>query len=632
MRTRTLGASALLPMGALAIVGLFGFQNARVVAASIAVALVELRGVSGGIATVVVVAVGALSFIAVPILQGSSRGRILVAVGLAATLRLALQLIGSPLVALVVAAIGLALALVLIGMAAVTYGGRVTGTALLLGASFDIALMAGRRTLDLTRSQGAGALIVIAGLGLAAVFSVWLERQATGPRRYGQPVPAAGLFLVGPWFALHLLLTGNVGVIGAISGAPLSVAAGAALAGSIGALGWAAPGRVRAVPLVSAAVVAAGLGLVVGADGGWALLLIAVVAMAAGATLTGSLERESVAPSGRLGWSLAAGTSVAYMVVAAIEASIDLPLGLSNDLWYPVLGLIVVGGATVSSLHRWESSQPWVTPPIIGLAFLLVPAWLWIGDPDTPKTDRVEESAVADDAVVVEEFIVATYNLNHGFDPGGSLGLVAISEALEETAWDVAGVQEISRGRLRDGGLDMVAWLEHELGLDIYWQASGSRLTGNALMSAFEVTVANPVDLETSEGRAETAIDATVSLPGVESPVRVLVVGLTEPTVELLKMLLESWQSSPSTVILGDFGSRDATDDPLDIVVEAGFYDVASIVDGSPATYPSGAPTEQRDKILISRDLLPSAVRIIESTASDHLAVVARIELAPLAE
>ncbi len=632
MRTRTLGASALLPMGAMAIVGLFGFQNARVVAASIAVALVDLRGVTWGVAAAIVLAVGALSFFAVLILPGSSRGRILVAVGLAATLRLALQLIGSPLVALVVAALGLALALVLIGMAAVTYGGRVTGTALLLGASFDIALMAGRRTLDLTRSRGAGALIAIAVLGLVAVITVWLEREATGSRRYGKPVPAAGLFLVGPWFALHLLLTGNVGVIGAIGGAPLSVAAGAALAGSIGALGWAAPGRVRAVPLPSAVVVAAGLGLVVGADGGWALLLIAVVAMAAGATLTGSLERESVAPSERLGWSLAAGTSVAYMVVSAIEVSLDLPFGLSGDLWYLVLGISLVGGATVASIHRWEPSQPWTTPPLIGLVFLLVPAWLWVNDPDTPKVDRIEESTVADEAVVVEGLIVATYNLNHGFDSGGSLGLTAISEALEETAWDVVGVQEISRGRLRDGGLDMAAWLEHELGLNIYWQASGSRLTGNALMSAFEVALAEPIDLGTSEGRSETAIDAALTLPGVESPVRVLVVGLTEPTVELLMMLLERWQTSPSTVILGDFGSRDTTDDPLDTIVEAGFYDVASIVDGSPATYPSDAPTEQRDKILISRDLLPSSVRIIESTASDHLPVAARIELAPLAE
>ena len=386
------------------------------------------------------------------------------------------------------------------------------------------------------------------------------------------------------------------------------------------------------MPSVAAVVVAVGLGLVVGADGGWALLLIAVVAMAAGATLTGSLERESVAPTRRLGWSLAAGTTVAYVVVSAIEASIDLPFGLSGDFWYPILGICVVGGATVAGLHRWEASQPWAAPPIIGLVFLLVPAWLWVSDPDTPRVDQIEETTVVDDEAVVEDLIVATYNLNHGFDPDGSIGLVAIIETLDETAWDVAGVQEISRGRLRDGGLDMVAWLEHELGVTIYWQASESRLTGNALMSTFEVTLTDPVDLGTTERESRTAIDAVVTLPGVEAPLRVLVVGLTDPTTEVLMMLIERWQSSPSTVILGDFGFRDATNDPLNVVVEAGFYDVATIADGSAATYPSNAPTEPRDKILISRDLLPSAVRIIESTASDHFPVAARIELAPLVE
>jgi endonuclease/exonuclease/phosphatase family metal-dependent hydrolase len=627
MRTRSLGAAALLPVAALSIVALFGFEHARFFASGVAVALVDLRGVPSLWAVLIMAVVAGLTLAGVPVVPGASRPALVLGVSVAVILRLLLQLTTAPLAGLVASSAGIVVSVLVIGMAAGAYGGRVVGTSLLLGAGLDVAVMGGRHTLDLTRSNTLGATVGVVLLGVAAVVAVWSEAEAGGQRRYGVAVPASALFLVGPWMASHLLLTGNIGVIATLSEGPLALAAAAALVGSIGALAWSSPERSGSVPALAGGIAAISLMFAVRADGVLVLVLVALVGMTAGATLTGALERESNASPVRAGWGLSSGLLVGFLVAAAVESALATPWGSRPDGWYLVLALALLGGGVVANTHRGAESASWYVPALVAVALLAVPGWLW-------ATDGQEGSDQPGPVATAEpenpEIVVVTYNLSHGFDPRGTLNLEAMTAALRETAWQILALQEVSRGRLRDGGLDMVAWLERDLGIELSWQPSGSRFSGNALAATIPVTVGEPILLD--EERAGAAVvDAMVEVPGMVEPIRVFVVGMEAAQPGLAAALIDRWDRAPFTVVVGDFGPPmdEASGDEMRAVLDAGFYDPAALVAGSPATYPSDVPVEQRDVILISRDLSLNAVRIVESTASDHRPVLVRVLVVP---
>lgn len=626
MRTRSLGAVALLPTVALAVVALFGFQAIRVFAPSIGVGLVELRGVSPTVATSIIVAVAGFSFVAVGLVPATSRPAVLGAVALAASLRVLLQLITAPLASLAISALIVAITGVVIGMMAAAFGGRVAGAGLLLGAGLDVAFMGARRTLDVTRSTGLAALLLVAGLAVAAVGSVWVEQQLTGPRRYGLPVPAAALFMIGPWFGIHVLITGNLGLIRAASGAAPAAAAGVAALGVIGALGWTAPGRGASQPALAAVAATVGLGLLARADGGWAAFLFVVIATTLGASLTGALERESTAPPSRMGWAVGAGVVTAALLVAAAVASVELPFGFSGDAVYPVLGLAVLGGAVAANAHRSASAPPWIVPAIAATALLIVPFLLWASEPSR-GADEAVPAPVVDDSP--NEVLVVTYDLNHGFDPTGRLDLEPMVRTLADSAWEIGSLQEVGRGALRFGGVDMVTWLEHRLATEVAWVPNGSRLSGISLISRFGLTDVAALPLEPEGRYPVSAIDAHVALPDSGLTLRVLGVSVPdERAADAAAMLIEGWHAEGASVVLGNLGGGPDSG-PVQAVLTAGFYDVGRLVDGSPATYPSDVPTEQRDLILISQDLSLSAVRVLDSTASDHRPVVVRVLVIP---
>lgn len=630
MRRHSLGVAALLPVAALSVVALFVFQDARFFASGVAVALVDLRGLPAGWAVVVLAVVAGLTLVAVPVVPDATRPALLLGVSAAVLMRVLVQLTTAPLAGLVVAGTGIAVSLVVIGMAATAYGGRVVGASLLVGAGLDIAMMGGRHTLDLTRSTAVGATVVVVLLAILAIVAVWSEEQAGGQRRYGAAVPAAALFLVGPWLALHLLLTGNLGVIGTLAGVPLALATAAALAGAIGGLAWSSPARVGSVPGLAAVVCGAATVLAVRTEGPVVLALVALAGVAGGAMLTGSFERESTAPPGRAGWALAIGVLGSFLIAAAIESTTATPWGTPSNGWYLVLGLVLTVGGISANLHRAGDAASWFVPAIVSLALLAVPAWLWATDrhPEPEPVPAADAPAVP--PAENPEIIVVSYNLSHGFDPKGRLGLEAMSGVLADTAWEILGVQEVSRGRLRDGGLDMVAWLEDATGVALHWQPSGSRFSGNALLARIGASTAEPALVGAHHGEAPTAIiDGSVLLEGVADPIRVFVVGMEAAGDGLAAALIDRWGGSPSTVVIGDFGPPGDGIDQVQAVLDAGFYDPTALVEGEAATYPSDAPTERRDVVLISRDLSLSAVRVVVSTASDHRPVVVRVLVIP---
>ena len=76
---------------------------------------------------------------------------------------------------------------------------------------------------------------------------------------------------------------------------------------------------------------------------------------------------------------------------------------------------------------------------------------------------------------------IMSYNLHSGFDVTGRLNLEGIAQAIEAEQADVIGLQEVSRGWVLDGSVDMLTWLSQRLNLPYVWAPTADPLWGNAI-------------------------------------------------------------------------------------------------------------------------------------------------------
>ncbi len=226
---------------------------------------------------------------------------------------------------------------------------------------------------------------------------------------------------------------------------------------------------------------------------------------------------------------------------------------------------------------------------------------------------------------------VVTYNVHNGFDAEGRLGMEAIAAVIEKLDPDILALQEISRGWVISGRLDMLSWFSNRLGMPYVSGPTADPLWGNAILSRYPIVDymeydLPPRDLSIKRGLIEALVDL-----GNGDSLRVIathfhhIVG--DSDIRQLQALraVEVWGGSDRTVMLGDFNAR--PDDPeIDIIRRSGLLD-AAVGFGSARgyTWPSNAIATRIDYIWVSPDLEVSDVRVVASTASDHLPVVADI-------
>ena len=180
---------------------------------------------------------------------------------------------------------------------------------------------------------------------------------------------------------------------------------------------------------------------------------------------------------------------------------------------------------------------------------------------NTPVGIRLTEGSTgAEDQVAGDPFIM-TYNLNHGFSEDGRLALESMARIVESATPDIVALQEVSRGWVATGGVDMVAWLEHRLGIPIIFAPTADPQWGIAIATGLQTSVPAVVSLGAAEhGLARAALDVSVQV-SAEFELRVIVAQLdqveadVEPRGGQVRALLNVWGGSANTVVMGDFGS-----------------------------------------------------------------------------
>ena len=563
-----------------------------------------------------------------------SRALIVVCGGVALA-RLLEQINVIPAIDLIIASIGLALFLLFIPISLKTLrtlgASKYFALSMLLGWSIDTTLKGAFGTIDLAWLPGWLPLaIVVALIGIQLGLIRFVTAVPNGDTDRQQFAWAAlPLLAVGPLLFLQAQLFQNIGVVTTITNFPQPAALEFILVGN-------------AIGIVVAETIFGRLPrrawtwtVVVG------LILIVVVL---------PIEGDPLAVLELLAGQVAA--SIGLVLVSEGR----MPRNSERDVTPIVIGisLVLMFGLLLGYYLGQVVRLPlpaWTFAPMAALMILLGMVGAVRGSGDPQPARRIDWTAgMASLALVIVPFValfswhepaaltgtypvrIMSYNLHSGFDVTGRLDLEAIAQTIEAEKPDVIALQEVSRGWVLDGSVDMLVWLSQRLNLPYVWGPTADPIWGNAILSRYPI---DQVALYTMPNNAEVLpmrgyLAATIDVD--DRPLHVIATHLHHVgndgalRVPQVKAILDTWAKRPATVIVGDMN---ATPDSAEMKLlrDAGLVDsFASAGSGDGFTFVSYDPDRRIDYIYLTADLSPQDFHVNPSTASDHRAIAVTIK------
>ncbi len=542
------------------------------------------------------------------------RRLLVVAAGGVGLLRLELQLwTGDPLGELFLAMATTVLFLLFLATAAVA---RDFVRGLLLGLVVDTALHGLYGTYDVSWRENLGSTLLV----LALVLAQWLL-LAKGSLEADETRTTSALSALapGPFLFLQMLIFQNVARLTALTGWEQETAFGWVLSSQI--LGLAPCWLRRSLPGTSAVAVLLFCTLLLA----WPTGVPAALLLTAGHVASVLLLTTALAATDgdRLGYGHSAGMLLLVVFVFLYYSAYALSLPLTN-LALPPLAALLVGAAAVSAVRTLPR-----TPAIAGNWILLLGV--------LPLLVLPMFKAVAGSPVAVRSgglpLRTMTFNLHCGFDPLGHLGLEAIARVIEAEEPDVVGLQEVSRGWVVNGSVDMLAWLSRRLGMTYRFAPAADPLWGNAVLSrvpivGHEVRELPPRDLLLRRGLVSVRLEMDS-----DEPLEAIVTHYhhrgdgSDVRVTQSRALLEFWRGRPRTVLMGDFNAVPGEEE-IELLRQAGLTDAIEAAGITPGyTSPAGNLYQRIDYIWLSPDLTADDVVISPALVSDHLGVAATVDL-----
>ena len=620
---------------------LFGLQMIRVFYGTLVYYLRDSQGMSAISLAPIALGVFALSFLAAPLwkIAGTKTSLVITAGGIA-LIRIVEQIVTDAAIDLILVSIGIVLFTWFLPIALGAQRTKgVEGTAnfgygLLLGLVIDTAIFASVRTLDLSWHDGVLAILIIILLAAAAIVALVRALSQVDPdtptdKTWSRVFSLAAL---GPWLFLQLVIFQNVARVSAITGWSLPLASFFIVAFNVVALVAAAhAGRSNRSSYFPTIIGLAYLFLLlfISADG-----LIGALFNAAGQVLSASLLMiillglgERAESGGSIGVVVANGVGQLLLVILSFVfyVSYDISMGFRAELILPIAGFLVslaaVGGAPLIS--KGEEPAPDLAPALVAALFLIIPLVMLLTW-NTPQT--VDPPG---DELTVR---VMSYNLHNGFNTDGRLDMEALAQVIEENDADVIGLQEVSRGWVINGSVDMLQWLSHRLDMPYIEGPSEGLIWGNAVLSRYPIisseTIALPPDsllLRRAYTAAEIDIGGETML-FIDTHLHQLEDD-SQIRQEQIPSLIEAWNDAPRTVMVGDLNAT--PDSPeMQMLADAGLVDISAVIGPTPRyTFYSADPDQQIDYIWTSDDWKPIEFAIPQTTASDHLPLVAVLSL-----
>ncbi|MBC8274945.1 MAG: endonuclease/exonuclease/phosphatase family protein [Chloroflexi bacterium] len=438
---------------------------------------------------------------------------------------------------------------------------------------------------------------------------------------------------IGPFLFLELIVFQNIPRVAALTGWPLPIAFGLTLLGQLAGLAAAAwllskPWRMLWPWALAAGVILPAI-LTLGYQKpaaliavmfllGQVLLSTLIVMVLLGITTSkGKTQRSGVWIANGIGMVLL------LVFILAYYAVYDISLPYKNAILEPIAGGIVAACAICALIFRRQEIKVdpklWLAP-IFALILLILPlaqTIIWRAP-----------TAVAGQGFPVR---IMTYNLHNGFNTKGKLNMEEIAQVIERNNPDIVALQEVSRGWVISGRVDMLAWLSWRLNMPYVFGPTADQFWGNAILSRYPILAYSkhdlpPRDLFILRGFITALIDL-----GNDQQIKVInthfhhLEGQSDIRQLQSQTILDFLTGLSSTILLGDLNAE-PTDRETTMFFRANLRDTAAYMDPELAyTFASDNPHQRIDYIWISYDLKAMDVQVPLSTASDHLPIVAVI-------
>ncbi len=620
----------------------FGLQLLRVLFLSFVGYLRDSVGIRSLDLAPIALGVFALAFLAGALNRFlATRNTLLVTAGGVALARFAEQISQSASGDLYLSAIGVALFLNFIPLAigiARAKGGEASvnfGLGFLLGLSIDSAIHIAAQTLDLSFQPGILPIVIVAALAAAQIWALIGESKAANETRDGSWLTALCLLAIGPWLFLQMMIFQNTALFGSLTGyAPPSAGELLIIGNALGL--WQAaqvvhPRRSWVNVVIAGIFLLVPLFLVFRSPLSWIAALWLILGQAFSFTFSMLMFQGTDAikgDKGLLATTVMSGLGFIFFVLLTFiyYASYDIDFGLRSGALPPIAAGMAILFVTIGHLGKRDKLKEQArnySPALLSLALLLAPLMLllnWNVLTAEPAPSGTTEVRVMD------------YNLHDAVNTDGRVDPEALARVIEESGAEIVGLQEISRGWLVWGGMDMLSWLSQRLDMPYVWGPTADAQWGNAILSRYPIVSAENIPLPPDDvlllrghlvveidvdGTILTVIDTHFSEKDDQDEIRAF----------QSSAILSTWNNRPLTIIMGDLNSLPESR-AIELLLEAGLIDISREIGEQPIyTYSSFNPDHQIDYIFVTSDLGYSDFSIPDTKASDHLPLAVTITL-----
>jgi endonuclease/exonuclease/phosphatase family metal-dependent hydrolase len=236
---------------------------------------------------------------------------------------------------------------------------------------------------------------------------------------------------------------------------------------------------------------------------------------------------------------------------------------------------------------------------------------------------------------------VLTFNIHHGAGEDGVLDLERVATVIEDSGADVIAMQEVDRHfSARSEWVDQPAWFAERLDMHVAYAANldldplnpgePRRQYGTAILSRYPIMDSRNTLLPMYPGQEQRGLlEATIKVRS--NTVVVANTHLThnnnaERQEQADKVVEVLGGRDVPTVLTGDLN---ATPDAPEIQTLTGVWDDAwaEVGAGPGYTYDAANPTKRIDYVLHSSQVQARAAEVISTDASDHLPVLAVLDV-----